>query len=168
MQININVACLLYHLVDELEFMSVYSTLRRGELPKGLKLNIYTLAKSRNAVETLNDVIISPHWGFMSAPEPDVIIIVGGDYSFAKQDKVIINYLRAKLGKLKYIIGMAEGMLLLREIGVFPDSEPDSAYEILSGLRQNEKGEWFAGKNMGLDVARELLKVFVADFSYPI
>ncbi len=160
----INIACLLYHQVDELEFMSVYSNLRRSEHTKGLKLNTYTLAKSRNAVETQADVIISPHWGFMSAPEPEVIIIVGGNSNFARHDKVIMNYLKIKLGQLKYMIGLSRGISLLDELGLLTDLEFENFeslknYEMFSGLIKNERGIWCAGgENIGGRIVKELVE----------
>ena len=158
-----NIACLLYHHIDELEFMSVYSTLRKSESPEGFKFNTYTLAKSRNAVETESDIIISPHWGFMSAPEPDVIIIVGGNSSFACRDKVIMNYLKGQVKRLKYIIGFSEGISLLNDLGLLTSFEFENLtssknYKMFSGLEKHSSGVWCAGgKNIGIKVAKELV-----------
>ncbi len=155
---------MLYHHVDELEFMSVYSTLRNSEFPKGIKLNTYTLAKSRNAVETKANVIISPHWGFMSAPEPEIIIIVGGDSSFALRDKVIMNYLKSRFKQCKYMIGLSEGISLLGELGLLTALEFENlAYfknqEAFLGLIKNVNGIWCAGgEGIGIRVSKDLLK----------
>ncbi len=158
----VNIACLLYHHINELEFMSVYSTLRKSESPEGLKLNTYTLAKSRNAVETESDVIISPHWGFMSAPEPDVIIIVGGESNFARRDKVIMNYLRGRIKQLKYIIGLSEGIYLLDDLELLINFKFENLtnYGMFSGLEKHSSNTWCAGgENIGAKVAKELIKV---------
>ena len=161
---TVNIACLLYHYVNELEFMSVYSTLRKSDNPEGLKFNTYTLAKSRNAVETESDVIISPHWGFMSAPEPDVIIIVGGNSSSACGDKVIMNYLKVRVKQLKYIIGLSEGISLLEDLGLLTSFKFEGLtnlknYETFSGLEKHASGIWCAGgENIGITVAKELVK----------
>ena len=158
----VNIACLLYHKVNELEFMSIYSTLRKSGNPEHLKLNTYTLAKSRNAVETENDIIISPHWGFMSAPEPDVMIIVGGDTSFASNDKVIISYLKTKLKQLKYIISLSEGVYLLNKLGIPTNLELGNSTDFKSHLEstsllKSEGGVWCAsGEDIGIRVATEL------------
>ena len=160
---TINIACLLYHQVDEFEFMSVYSTLRNSEALKGIKLNTYTLAKSRNAVETKANIIISPHWGFMSAPEPEIMIIVGGNSNFALRDKVIMNYLKSRFKQCKYIIGLSEGISLLGELGLLTTLEFEGlayfkSYEAFSGLIKNANGIWCAGGEcIGIKVAKDLL-----------
>lgn len=174
-QVEHNIGILLYHLVDELELITIYNYIKQN-LTEDSNINCHLLAKSRNSVHTKNGVVITPDWGFMSAPECHTLIIPGGlvdDY--AMRDKVMLEYFkRLEQSSLKTIVACSEGVLLLgaaemlynlnattstRELPRLHEYEVADVVEI--GIVQNDLSVpniWCAsGELVGIDVAKELL-----------
>jgi len=171
-----NIAILLYHLVDELELITIYNTIKQN-LSEESNINCYIIAKSRNSVHTKNGVVITPDWGFMSAPECHTLIIPGGlvdDY--AMRDKVMLEYFkRLEKESLRTIVACSEGVLLLgaaemlynlnattstKELERLHEYEVADVVEV--GIVQNDlsvPNVWCAsGELVGLDVARAVLE----------
>lgn len=171
-----NIAVLLYHLVDELELISIYNTIKQNLSDDG-NINCYILAKSRNSVHSKNGVVITPDWGFMSAPECHTLIIPGGlvdDY--AMRDKVMLEYFkRLEQSSLQTIVACSEGVLLLgaaemlynlnattsrKELERLHEYEVADVVEV--GIVQNDLSVpniWCAsGELVGLDVGESVLE----------
>ena len=171
-----NIGILLYHLVDELELITIYNTIKK-QLSDENNINCYLLAKSRNSVHTKNGVVITPDWGFMSAPECHTLIIPGGMVDdYAMRDKVMLEYFkRLEQSSLKTIVACSEGVLLLgaaemlynlnattstRELQRLHEYEVADVVEV--GIVQNDLSVpniWCAsGELVGLDVGRAVLE----------
>ena len=171
-----NIGILLYHLVDELELITIYNYIKQ-HLSEDSNINCHLLAKSRNSVHTKNGVVITPDWGFMSAPECHTLIIPGGMVDdYAMRDKVMLEYFkRLEKSSLKTIVACSEGVLLLgaaemlynlnattstRELPRLHEYEVADVVEV--GIVQNDLSVpniWCAsGELVGLDVGRAVLE----------
>ncbi len=192
-----NIALLLYHRVNELDMVGPYTTLytakhflkeqhlakqdlaagaqTNGEREPGEAFGLYTVAKSRNSVETSGGLIITPHWAFNSAPPPDVLIVPGGAGAVqASRDKAVAGYLKEWAPKLKLLIGVSTGVLILGELGFLRDLRATTLatqrerlldYEvgeiIDARVVKNGSGLWCSGGGAaGIDAGLELLKEF--------
>jgi putative intracellular protease/amidase len=81
-----NIAVLLYNGVADLDALSLYGVLGAAQTSLDEEaLNLYTVARSRMSVQTAGGLVVTPHWAFMSAPPPDVLVIPGGDIDTVKK-----------------------------------------------------------------------------------
>lgn len=114
----LRVAFLLLHDVVEYPLLTAYSRLYSKD-----KLEVFTLAKSRNAVQTQSELAITPHWNFAARPPFDAIVLGGGFqcYQKARRDKVVRLYLQEALTPLHHIIAVEEAVLLLGYLGLLRD-----------------------------------------------
>lgn len=177
-----NIAVLLFHELSELELTAPYSVLREARAQRLAEnpepddpLEVYTVAKSRNSVETAGGLIITPHWAFVSAPPPDVLIVPGGrGVMAARRDKALLAYLGEHAPRLRLLVGIASGVLLLGELGLLRDLRATTHPLRVGSLRdyevgeivdaplvKNENGLWFvrdaaAGLTLGTELVREL------------
>ncbi len=198
-----NIACLLFHEVHELNVIGPYSVLiaasrRLGDEPiepgaedadvpaEGVpteearqpKLNVFTIAKSRNSVETSGGLVITPHRTFASAPTPEVIIVPGGrGIEVAIRDKPLRGYLERHTPQVRLLASVSTGALLLGEMGLLKDLRATTWAGQLNRLKDYEPGEivdervvknpngvWCSGGvSAGIDLGLEL----VADFFDP-
>lgn len=179
-----NIAVLLFHKVHELDAVGPYSAVNAArrylDEDAAEALNLYTLAKSRNSVETSGGLVMTPHWGFMSAPEPDVLIVPGGrGVEGAKRDKHLTAYLGERAKGVRLLVSVCTGALLLGELGLLRDKRATTHAGSLERLLDYEVGEiadervvkndrlWCAGGvtagiDAGLEIVRELYGVETA------
>lgn len=191
-----NIALLLYHHVNELDLVGPYTALHTAmrllEAPEGEEAALYTVAKARNSVESSGGLIITPHWAFASAPPPDVLVVPGGaGWQAASRDRVIVGFIRDHAPRLRLLMGVCTGVLILGELGLLRDLRATTfgAYqdklrdyevgEIMSArVVKNANGLWCAGGvtagiDAGLELASELFGRGVAErtaahLNYPL
>ena len=170
-----NIALLLFHEVHELDVVSTYSTLRAGL--NGSEDDLFTVAKSRNSVQTSGALTLTPQWAFMSAPEPDILIIPGGaGVDAAGRDKALTAYLKDKVTRVKLLVSVSTGAFLLGELGLLRDLRATTWWPLRERLLDYEVGEivearvvknervWCTGgASAGLDVGLELLREFYGE-----
>ncbi len=167
-----NIALALYHEVHELDVVSTYSVIRAGLSSMGEDENLFTTAKSRNSVQTSGGLTVTPQWAFMSAPEPDVLIVPGGaGVDAASRDKALTSYLKDKAERVKLLVSVSTGAFLLGELGMLRDLRATTWLPLRERLLDYEVGEivdsrvvknervWCAGgASAGLDAGLELLR----------
>ncbi len=184
MTASTNVAVLLYNGVADLDAFSLYSVLgaAKSELPEDA-LDLHTVARSRMSVTTSSGLVVTPHWAFMSAPPPDVLVIPGGDVDTVKKDRAVMAYLERYAAAVRLCVGIGTGAFLLGELGLVRDMDATTWAGALERLRDYEVGEisdaplvknqlengsrWFSGGGMkslgaGLELVQELFGSTVA------
>ena len=166
-----NIALVLFHECHELDVVSTYSALHAalGSVEEDA-LNLFTTAKSRNSVQTSGGLVITPQWAFMSAPEPDVLIVPGGAVDAASRDRALTAYLKDRAARARLLVSVSTGAFLLGELGLLRDLRATTWLPLRERLLDYEVGEitearvaknehvWCAGgPSAGLDVGLELL-----------
>jgi cyclohexyl-isocyanide hydratase len=173
-----NIAVLLFHEVHELDAVTIYSILHTAKnfLDDPDSLNLYTIAKGRNSVQTVGGFTITPNYAFVSTPQPDILIVPGGaGIEKAYKDKPICAYLEDIRPSLKMLISISGGAFLLGKLGFLkghqatthPDNiEALEEFEVagtsLDRVVKNPSGIWCAGGSMaaaevGLELIQDLL-----------
>ena len=171
-----NVGVVLFHEVNELEVVGPYSVLStaRGLLPDPEDLGLFTVAKSRNSVQTAADMTITPSWAFVSAPPVDVLLVPGGrGVEAALRDRALTQYLKVQGEAAALRVSISSGALLLGALGYLKEQvvtthpelyERVEDYEVLrvseDRLVKNERlwcaGPGGAGLELGLELVRHL------------
>ncbi len=172
-----NIAVLLFHDVHELDVVGPYSVINaaRAFLDDPEALSLQTIAKSRNSVQTSGGMVITPHWAFASALQPELLIVPGGKgVVAASRDKAVVGYVREQVERVRFLASVSTGSLLLGKLGLLRDLTATTSPEMLEQLRDYEVGEisrervvknawhggglWCAGgSTAGIDLGLELL-----------
>jgi transcriptional regulator GlxA family with amidase domain len=153
-----NIAVLLYNGVADLDALSLYGVLGAATTSLGEEASLYTVARSRMSVQTAGGLVVTPHWAFMSAPPPDVLVIPGGDIDRVKKDRAVMAYLGEHAARVQRCLAVGSGAFLLGELGLLRDLEATAWAGALERLRdyevgaiqdapvvKNANGFWFAG-----------------------
>ncbi len=177
-----NIAVLLYHEVNEFEAVTLFHILHTAkEISQMEDLEVFTVAKARNSVQTSGGLTITPLYAFMSCPQPDVLIIPGGSgIEKALRDKTITGYVSDVRPNLKVLATVSSGVLLLGKLGFLRDQVVTSRQDLLETLEdfevlqvskermvKNDSGLWCAGESMAaidlaLDVVRHVISPDIA------
>ena len=179
----VKIAVLLYNGVADLDALGVYSVLGAAKTVSPEDIELYTVARSRMSVTTAGGLVVTPHWAFMSAPPPDVLILPGGDVDTVKKDRAVMAYLTEHAPRVRICVGIGTGAFLLGELGFVRDMDATTWAGALERLRDYDVGEiinvpvvknqlehgsrWFAGggeKSLtaGLELLKELFGLGVA------
>ena len=180
--VDMNIGVVLFHEVNELDVVGPYTVLDTARTFLGEAdsneagaFGLFTVAKSRNSVQTSAAMTFTPSWAFASAPPVDVLIVPGGrGVEGALKDKPLQQYLQAQLPNVKMMASVSGGALLLGALGYLKDqtvtTHPDlleriEDYEVLrvshDPVVKNENGVWCAGGSAaGLALGLELVGHF--------
>lgn len=167
------IAVLLYNEVADLDALGVYGVLGAAKaILDEDALNVFTVARSRMSVQTAGGLVVTPHWAFMSAPVPDVLVVPGGNIDTVKKDRAVMAYLGSHAEQVQLCLAVGSGAFLLGELGLVRDMDATTWSGALERLRdyevgtivdallvKNDNGRWFAGGGAaGLGAALELLR----------
>lgn len=111
----LHIALLMYPGVDEYALgtlLGLFGAARRN-LPKGA-LEVYTVARTRGSFQGLGGLVMTPHYGVVSAPPPHLLWVLGGANSVkAGKDPSIKAFVRQY--REQHIVASGTGVLLLGE-----------------------------------------------------
>lgn len=169
------IGILLYHHVSELEAVGAVAVFSaaRTLLDDPEALEVFTVAKSRNSVQTAAEMTITPTWAFASAPTAAGLVVPGGPGAeAASRDRAVRRYLEPLRGSLEFVASVGSGALLLGECGFLASRSVTTAaylrekledYEVLrvGGERvlNGEGGLWSAsGGAAALELALAIVR----------
>lgn len=169
------VGILLYHHVSELEAVGAYAVFSaaRALMDDPEALEVFTVAKSRNSVQTVAEMTITPTWAFASAPPVTGLVVPGGPGAeAASRDRAVRRYLEPLRGSLEFVASVGSGALVLGEGGFLASKSVTTApylrekledYEVLrvgaERVLRGEGGLWSAsGGAAALELALALLR----------
>jgi transcriptional regulator GlxA family with amidase domain len=164
-----NIGVLIFHEVSEFEvagIMGVFGTARaflpmpevlEGAEPPQNPLEVFTLSKTRASIRGAGGLVMTPTYAFAGAPEPNILIVPGG--------------LRAQAARVKFLISISSGALLLGEAGLLTDLDVTTTPALLETIWKynpgkvsearavkNPNGRWFASSGLsGLELSLELV-----------
>ncbi len=121
---TLNIGITLYNGVDEAELGVILGilgahvrTLEPAEKWEERPLEVFTFARTRASIVGLGGLVMTPHYGVASVPEPRVIIALGGkDSAKAGRDPLLKAYVQAHRQVL--LCGVGLGAVLLGEAGL--------------------------------------------------
>jgi transcriptional regulator GlxA family with amidase domain len=188
-----NVGVLIFHEVWEFEvaaimgvFGAARSWLPHPEIPEGQEappnpLEVFTLAKTRASIRGVGGLVMTPTYAFAGAPQPDILLVPGGlGAEKISKDLQTKEYLRAQAARVRFLVSISSGALLLGEAGLLTDLDitttpalSETIWKYNPGNVQetreskNPNGRWFAASAMaGMALALELLELeFDADIA---
>lgn len=109
-----NVAVLVFEGVELLDFagpVETFTTTHGWDEP----LRVYTVGADRRPVRTLNVVTVVPDYAAADAPDPDILVIPGGEVRCLGGDTPLGNYIRAQVPKVEIVFSVCNGIFALTD-----------------------------------------------------
>jgi transcriptional regulator GlxA family with amidase domain len=181
-----NVGVLIFHEVSEFEvagIMGVFGAARgflpvpevlEGAEPPPSPLEVFTLSKTRASIRGAGGLVMTPTYAFAGAPEPDILFVPGGlGAEKISKDVQTKEYLRAQAARIKFLVSISSGALILGEANLLTDLDVTTTPALLetiwkynpgnvleSRASKNPNGRWFAASGLaGIELALELVKL---------
>ncbi|WP_299681998.1 DJ-1/PfpI family protein [uncultured Tenacibaculum sp.] len=101
------------------EVFSVTSELNNFEL-----FNVFTVAKTKEAISAVNGLSVNPKYDFNDCPKVDILILAGGDgTNQAIQDQEIIDWIAKTDQETEITMSICSGSRFLAKIGALDDNQ---------------------------------------------
>src|SRR3712207_3812828 len=89
-----NLAILIFDGVQIIDYTGPYETFGHVHIGDGHAFNIYTVSEKTNPITTAMGMSVNPKYGFDNAPEPDVLLVPGGNIQGALDNPAVIKWVR--------------------------------------------------------------------------
>lgn len=127
-----NVALLIYPGVELLDFAGPGEVFAVARGEHGHAFNVYTVARSLDPVETMGLVSLVPQFTLESCPEPDIVVVPGGDVPDG--DETIRAWVQAQSKHAELMMSVCNGALLYGRAGLLRGMEVTTHHSALQGL----------------------------------
>jgi transcriptional regulator GlxA family with amidase domain len=132
-----NVGIYIYDNAEVLDFsgpFEVFSTASRLTLPAGF-FNVFLIGETGQPVFARGGYSINPAYGFLDAPDIDLLIVVGGVHLQEMQKRNVLDWIALKANSAKLVASVCTGAFLLAEAGVLKQHNVTTHWEDISDLR---------------------------------
>lgn len=126
---KINVAVMLYEGAILYDWAPSAEIFRVAEM--GSRFNVYSVSETGNPVQAMFPASINVDYSISDAPDPDIIIVPGGNWMGMKEGhEPIFNWLAGNAEAGTDILGVCTGVYVLALSGVIKDNTPITSLHI--------------------------------------
>jgi transcriptional regulator GlxA family with amidase domain len=132
-----NLAILIFEDVEVLDFcgpFEVFSVANRYVEPGAF--NVFTVAE-KSPVIARNGLSVNPHYRLADCPQPDILLVPGGQGTRAEMhNEAIIEWIKKMAGTAELVLSVCTGALLLAKADLLDGLEATTHHGAIELLRQ--------------------------------
>jgi putative intracellular protease/amidase len=162
----VNAAILVFDGVQIIDYTGPYEVFGQGHLRP------FTVSETGKTITTSMGMSVNPAYSFETSPEPDVLLVPGGDVEATYDNPRVIEWIRAKTENAKYVMSVCNGAFILAKAGLLDGLGATTFYPLLDELEtfapkvrvvrdqrfvDNGKIITSAGLSSGIDAAIHLI-----------
>ena len=122
------------YLFDSMTMLDGYAPLQILSFVE--QFNTFTFAKEEKLIQSDCGAALTPHYGFDSCPELDILVVPGGGDVFGEMTSPeLMEFLRDKGAKAKYVTSVCTGALILAEAGLLDGYRATTHWASVEQLR---------------------------------
>lgn len=136
---KLNIGIYIYDNAEVLDFsgpFEVFSTANRLS-ETGDIFNVFLVAESTGPINARGNFLISPHHDFSSAPDIDVLVVVGGVHIGQISNKAVIAWVAKAAEQAQLVASVCTGAFILAEAGLLTNQQVTTHWEDIEDLRKN-------------------------------
>src|SRR5262249_34098520 len=122
---DLSVGLLIYPGVQIIDYTGPYEVFGQG------RCNVFTVAKTKDAVTTSMGMQVTPKYSFADCPHADVLVIPGGGADTVEHDPDAIRWLTRKAGDAQFVLSVCNGAFILARIGLLDGLTATTFYDLL-------------------------------------
>lgn len=110
-----NVAIFIFNEVEVLDFCGPFEVFSVTNKIHSLKpFNVYTVAEQEQPILAANNLSVNPRYTFDNCPQPDILLIPGGQGSRKEMNNpIVINWIKQAFNDLELLLSVCTGALIL-------------------------------------------------------
>jgi transcriptional regulator GlxA family with amidase domain len=125
----LNVAILIYNEVYLLDFagpMEVLNDTWLNDTTQAFK--VYSVAPTSDKIKCNTGTVITPDYSFQNAPNPDIIVIPGGNLNFTKEYPEAAKWIKSTSAKTQITMSVCTGAFIIADLGLLDGLEATTWY----------------------------------------
>lgn len=127
-----NVAILVYEGVELLDFAGPGEVFSAAHGPAGRAFRVFTVAKTKAPVRSQGFVTLTPEFSIADCPEPDVVVLPGGNVP--DEDRELQQWVRRCADTGELVMSVCNGAFLAAEAGLLDGLEVTTHHGSLQAL----------------------------------
>jgi len=127
---TMNVAILLFEGVQIIDYTGPYEVF--GQV-RGFQ--VYTVSETGKPLTTAMGMNVTPKHSFASAPEPDILVVPGGDAAAAYENPRVVEWVRNSATKADHVMSVCNGAFILARAGLLDGKRATTFYGLIDELR---------------------------------
>lgn len=124
-----NVAILIFDGVQIIDYTGPY------ELFGQQHLNVYTVSEKLKPVTTSMDMSVNPSFDFSNAPEPNILLLPGGDVDPHLQNPAVIKWIQEQSRKAEHVLSVCNGAFFLAKAGLLDGLSATTFHGLIDDLK---------------------------------
>ena len=97
---------------------------------------VYTVGASREPVETVFGMKVTPKYTFADAPQPDVLVVPGGGVKGPRESKATLDWVRKTSGRAEITMSVCNGAFILASAGLLDGRSATTTAGLIGQLGQ--------------------------------
>lgn len=130
-----NLAILIFDGVQIIDYTGPYETFGHVYSNDTPAFNIYTVSEKTNPITTTMGMTVIPKYSFENAPEPDVLLIPGGDVRGQVDNPTVLKWVREKTKNAEIVLSVCNGAFILAKAGLLDGLEATTTAGLIPRLR---------------------------------
>lgn len=125
----IKVAILIYDEVYLMDFagpLEIFNDCYLDDKSKGFE--VFLVAETKNSIKTHTGTSITPDFDFKNCPQPDILVIPGGNLNLINENKLTANFIIETNKHTQITMSVCTGAFILGELGLLNNLEATTWY----------------------------------------
>ncbi|WP_340063921.1 DJ-1/PfpI family protein [Ascidiimonas aurantiaca] len=133
-----NVGIFIFDEAEVLDFAGPFEVFSvSSQLNDHALFNVFTLAKTRDAITAVNGLSVNPDYAIEEAPSPDILILAGGNGTRKViKDKEVINWIKAVYPKTEIIASVCSGSRMLAMAGLLKGKPYCTHHQVYGDMQE--------------------------------
>lgn len=125
------VAILLFEGVQIIDFTGPYEIFGQA------RYEVYTVSKTGKMINTAMNMKVQPTYSFDNAPQPDILVIPGGNFVASSRDKNTISWIKKIEQGTEHLMSVCNGAFILAKTNLLEGKTATTFYAQIPQLRKN-------------------------------
>ena len=130
-----NLAILIFDGVQIIDYTGPFETFGHVYSESGPPFNIYTVSEKGTTITTSMGMSVNPKYSFENAPEPDVLVVPGGDVKGQVENQNVVKWIQDKAKRAEIVMSVCNGAYILAKANLLDGLEATTTAGLIPGLR---------------------------------
>jgi putative intracellular protease/amidase len=131
-----NLAILIFDGVQIIDYTGPYETFGHVYTGDAPAFNVYTVSEKSGAITTAMGMSVNPKYGFENAPEPDILLVPGGDVEGQLENPAVIKWVQDKSKGAEVVLSVCNGAFILAKAGLLDGLEATTTANLIPSFRK--------------------------------
>jgi putative intracellular protease/amidase len=131
-----NLAILIFDGVQIIDYTGPYETFGHVYNNDTPAFNIYTVSEKASAITTSMGMSVNPRYSFDNAPQPDVLVIPGGDVRGQLDNPKVLRWVQERAKDAEIVLSVCNGAFILAKAGLLDGMEATTTAGLIPRLRE--------------------------------